>query len=46
MKWWTRLPTRKTKSPLHGLEYRVAFNLYSEDGKRGVEVREFRNGET
>lgn len=30
---------------LHGLEYRVAFNLYSEDGKRAVEVREFSNGQ-
>jgi len=30
--------------PDAGSEYRVAFNLYSDDGKRGVEVREFRNG--
>ena len=36
----------ENKSPLYGLEYRVAFNLYSRDGKRGVEVREFSNGET
>ena len=33
-------------SRLHGLEYEVAFKLYSEDGKREVEVREFSNGET
>jgi hypothetical protein len=37
---------QKAKSSLHGLEYRVVFSLYSEDGKREVEVREFRNGET
>jgi hypothetical protein len=30
---------------LAGLTYRVAFNLFSEDGKREVEVREFQNGE-
>jgi len=35
-----------TKSPLHGLQYRVAFKLYSQDGKREVEVLEFSNGET
>lgn len=35
-----------TKSSLTGQEYRVAFTLYSEDGKRAAEVREFRNGET
>jgi hypothetical protein len=37
---------QKVKSQLYGLEFRVAFSLYSEDGKRGVEVREFSNGET
>jgi hypothetical protein len=29
---------------LNGQEYRVAFVLYSADGKRAAEVREFRNG--
>lgn len=33
-------------SHLQGLTYRVAFILYSEDGKREAEVREFSNGET
>jgi hypothetical protein len=44
MGWWNRLFKRRTPSPLAGSEYRVAFNLHSEDGKRGVEVREFRHG--
>lgn len=43
MGWWNRLLKRKTQSPLAGSEYRVVFNLYSKDGKREVEVREFRN---
>lgn len=34
------------RSPLVGQEYRTACNLYSRDGKRKVEVREFRIGET
>jgi hypothetical protein len=34
------------KSRLKGLEYRSAFQLYSADGKRAVDVLEFRNGET
>ena len=45
MAWWNHLFKRKTKSPIAGVEYRVAFNLYSEDGKRGVEVHELRNGQ-
>ncbi len=44
MRWWNRLFSRKSGSPLYALEYRVAFKLYSKDGKRGVEVREFRDG--
>jgi hypothetical protein len=28
------------------MEFRVSFTLYSKDGNREVEVREFRNGET
>jgi hypothetical protein len=35
-----------SKSSLEGQEYRCAFTLYSEDGKRAAEVLEFRNGET
>ena len=46
MAWWNQIFKRKTSSSLNGLEYRVAFNLYSDDGKREVEVREFSNGKT
>lgn len=35
-----------TKSPLHGQEFRIACSLYSKDGKRAVDVLEFRSGET
>ena len=35
-----------SKSPIQGQEYRSAFKLYSEDGKRAADVLEFRNGET
>ena len=35
-----------TKSPIQGQEFRSAFKLYSEDGKRAADVLEFRNGET
>ena len=35
-----------SKSPLHGQEYRSAFVLYSKDGKRAVDVLEFRNDGT
>jgi hypothetical protein len=46
MGWWDRLLRRQSKLPLAGREYRVAFNLYSEDGKRMAEVREFDDGKT
>lgn len=46
MAWWDRIFKRNTGSSLYGLELRVAFKLYSDDGKREVEVREFSNGET
>jgi hypothetical protein len=46
MAWWSRFFRRRSRSPLHGFEYRVAFKLYSPDGEREVEVLEFRHGET
>jgi hypothetical protein len=33
-------------STLVGQSYTIAFKLYSDDGRREVEVREFSNGET
>jgi hypothetical protein len=46
MAWWNRLVRPRDRVSLYGLEYRVEFSLYSKDGKRGVEVREFSNGKT
>jgi hypothetical protein len=46
MAWWKRLLNRTASSPLEGQEFRVAFSLYSADGQREVEVREFHTGQT
>ena len=46
MSWWRRLYGRAKNKSLFGTSYRVTFTLYSEDGKRCAEVREFSNGET
>jgi hypothetical protein len=46
MVWWNQFFKRKTESQLHGLNYRLAFKLHSDDAKREVEVREFSNDET
>jgi len=46
MAWWSQIFKRKAGSDLRGLDYGVASKLYSEDGKREVEVREFNTGET
>ncbi len=45
MKWLQRL-AGKRGAQLAGMHYRVGCTLYSADGKRAVEVREFANGET
>lgn len=45
MAWWQRLFARRDAS-IAGMEYRVGSTLYSSDGKRAAEVREFSNGET
>ncbi len=34
-----------SKSPLKGRSYRIAFQLYSDDGTRSVDVMEFEGGE-
>lgn len=44
MAWSRRLFGRETASSLDGMDYRVNAKLYSQDGRREVEVREFRNG--
>jgi hypothetical protein len=46
MSWWGRLLGWRTRSSLYGREYRVAFTLYSKDGKRAVDVYDFGGGET
>ena len=46
MAWWDRLFRRAAKSELHGSTFRTTCTLYSEDGKRAAEVRQFSNGET
>lgn len=46
MAWWDRVFRRAAKSALDGSAYRVISTLYSEDGERSAEVREFSNGET
>lgn len=44
MTWWGKLFGRRKRS-LDGMEYRVEKTLYSLDGKRAAELREFSNGE-
>ena len=44
MAWWHRLFSPKAGAPSESSDYKVPFRLYSADGKRGVEVRERRNG--
>lgn len=46
MTFWTRLVRRLTHKSLDGAMYRVTSTLYSGDGKRAAEIREFDTGET
>ena len=46
MGWWTRFFSKRPNATLDGQQFGVAFNLYSKDGLREVEVREFRMGQT
>ena len=46
MTWWKRLFRPVSNQSLAGTQYRVACVLYSEDGKRCAEIREFSNGQT
>lgn len=45
MAWWKRLFRRRGPAILDGTEYRTVFLIYSEDGRRAAEVREFSNGQ-
>jgi hypothetical protein len=42
--WWHRFFRPKSEPPSEGVKYRVAFCLYSADGKRCAEVRERPDG--
>jgi hypothetical protein len=44
--WWKQLFGRTIEKSLDGATYRVAATLYSRDGKRSAEIREFDNGQT
>ncbi|WEK42420.1 MAG: hypothetical protein P0Y64_13605 [Candidatus Sphingomonas colombiensis] len=46
MAWWNRLFKRTGHKSLDGAMYRVTSTLYSSDGKRAAEIREFDRGET
>ena len=46
MEWWDRLFRRRARASLAGTHFQTRQLLYSEDGKRKVEVREFDNGKT
>lgn len=45
MKWLRRMFGRATNKSLDGTMYRVTSTLYSGDGKRSAQIREFSNGE-
>lgn len=46
MKWWNRLRGRTSNKPIAGELYRTTSTLYSLDGKRSAEIREFSHGDT
>ena len=46
MGWWKQLFGGTSDKSLDGTMYRVATTLYSRDGKRSAEIREFDNGQT
>jgi len=46
MGWWKRLFGRAGSKLADGAMYRVTSTLYSSDGKRAAEIRQFDNGKT
>ena len=46
MKWWNRFRGRTSGKPIAGALYRITSTLYSLDGKRSAEIREFDHGDT
>ncbi len=46
MEWLNRLFRRKAKASMAGRLFRTSNLLFSDDGKRKVEVREFDDGKT
>ena len=46
MAWWNKVFKREAQSPIGGQRYRVVCSVYSRDGKRAAEVRQFRHGKT
>jgi hypothetical protein len=46
MGWWKKLFGRASDRSLYGAMYQVTTTLYSRDGKRSAEIREFDNGQT
>lgn len=46
MKWWNSLLGRALKKVPDGARYRVTGLLFSFDGRRSAEMREFSHGET
>jgi hypothetical protein len=46
MGWWKKLFGGVSEKSLDGAMYQVATTLYSRDGKRSAEIRNFDNGQT
>ena len=46
MDWWKKLFSGVREKSLDGAMYQVVTTLYSRDGKRSAEIRDFDNGHT
>jgi hypothetical protein len=45
MDWWKKRFGGTSDKPLDGAKYQVVETLYSQDGKRSAEIRNFENGQ-